>query len=197
MSESARNVISPDGLLQVEFDQYEMRMSHWVYSPRITNVKTRKILLDLWGTQWDAEVSFENNGEVALSLRHYPGDIPGFTVHIDPQADTFYFMDQPDRSERLSGLRSNLEQRYLERRRSHDALHQPSPPATLATRLSKLWHPIQLLILITLSLLFLIGGVWWVLSGEGGIMGWFVVIGALGVLALYVKDMKELLRSKK
>lgn len=152
------NVISPDGLLKIEFDEFEMRASHWVCNPRITDIKNGKVLLDLWGTQWDGDASFENAGEVTFSFRHYPGDIPGFLVRINPQVSTFFFEDQPEQIEPLSVLRRRLDQRYSERKQLY---RQPQNSAVRATRSERLWQKVELLMmLLTLSILFVIGGVW-------------------------------------
>lgn len=113
MNTTSNDVISPDGSLRVEFEENEYAMSHWVRSPRITDAESGEILLDLWGgTLWDGQVSFGGGGEVALSLRRYPGDRPGFTVRIDPRVRTFYFEDLPERREPLSHFRRRLGQRH-------------------------------------------------------------------------------------
>ena len=93
MHETTSDVISPDGTILVEFDVDEFRASHWVYSPRITDVKSKEVLLDLWGTPWDGVVSFGGNGEVILRLRRYPNGNLIFIVHIDQQVKTFFFED--------------------------------------------------------------------------------------------------------
>jgi hypothetical protein len=35
-----------------------MEHTHWVNSPRVTEIATGRVLLDLWGTDWDAFVNF-------------------------------------------------------------------------------------------------------------------------------------------
>jgi hypothetical protein len=196
MSNNSRDITSPDGLYKVEFDEREMRMSHWVCSPRIIDVNSNKVLLDLWNTQWDAEVSFEDSGEVLLSLRHYPGNISGFDVHINPPRDTYYFEDQPECIERLPDLRQRLDQRYLKRQQEVDAL-SPSAPIPLSTKIGRVWQHVQLLLMLILGLLFAIGGSWWLLSGEGGITALFIVLGALGSLVFVIGDIKEMVRRKR
>ncbi|MBW2254580.1 MAG: hypothetical protein JRI25_08290, partial [Deltaproteobacteria bacterium] len=47
---------SPDGTLLVEYAGHSMRMSHWVFTPRVTHVPTSEVLFDLWGAEtslWD------------------------------------------------------------------------------------------------------------------------------------------------
>lgn len=142
-------------------------------------------------------MSFEDSGDVVFSFRHYPGDIPGFQVHVDAKARTFFFEDQPEKIEALSALRLRLDQRHLERKQLYHQSHGSAAPATLSAQISSLWQKVQLVILLTLSLLFVIGGVWWVLSGEGGIAGCVVVIAALGAMIMYIGGIKEVFGNKK
>jgi hypothetical protein len=50
--------LSPDGTIRVEIEAAEWGNSHWVYSPRVIDVPTGRVVLDLWGTDWDATVDF-------------------------------------------------------------------------------------------------------------------------------------------
>jgi hypothetical protein len=63
--------LSPDGSIRVELAAAEWSNTHWVNSPRVIDVASDRILLDLWGTDWDAEASFPIERCVALSLRRY------------------------------------------------------------------------------------------------------------------------------
>jgi hypothetical protein len=45
--------------------------SHWVRSPRVIDIATGRVLLDLWGTDWDAWPSFPRPRTVRLSFRRY------------------------------------------------------------------------------------------------------------------------------
>jgi hypothetical protein len=63
--------LSPDGSIRVELATVEWSNTHWVNSPRVIDVASKRILLDLWGTDWDAEASFPIEGCVALDLRRY------------------------------------------------------------------------------------------------------------------------------
>jgi hypothetical protein len=63
--------LSPDGSIRVELAAVEWSNTHWVNSPRVIEVASERILLDLWGTDWDAEASFPIEGCVALDLRRY------------------------------------------------------------------------------------------------------------------------------
>lgn len=76
---------SPDGIFRVEFQEFEMRMSHLVCNPRVTHVPSGRVVLDLWGTMWDAWPEMEGDGRMRLSLREYPGDKPGYDLVFDPK----------------------------------------------------------------------------------------------------------------
>jgi hypothetical protein len=63
--------LSPDGSIRVELAAVEWSNTHWVNSPRVIEVASDRILLDLWGTDWDADASFPIERSVALGLRRY------------------------------------------------------------------------------------------------------------------------------
>jgi hypothetical protein len=63
--------IAPDGALVVELEAVEWSNTHWARSPRVTEIATGRVLLDLWGTDWDAWPSFPRRQTVRLSLRRY------------------------------------------------------------------------------------------------------------------------------
>jgi hypothetical protein len=63
--------LSPDGSIRVELAAAEWSNTHWVNAPRVIEVASDRILLDLWGTDWDAGASFPIERCVALSLRRY------------------------------------------------------------------------------------------------------------------------------
>lgn len=63
--------LSPDGSIRVEFAAVEWSNSRWVNAPRVVEVASERILLDLWGTDWDATASFPLERGVALELRRY------------------------------------------------------------------------------------------------------------------------------
>ncbi|MDQ1522085.1 MAG: hypothetical protein QOE47_9 [Pyrinomonadaceae bacterium] len=114
--------VSPDGTIRVEFDVQTGRMSHEIYSPRVVSVADGEVLVDLWGTQWDASAQFEQAGTVRLSLRHYDGEKPGFALTIDARARTFSFADAPGeahplaRFEKLIGRKHAAQERYVQSR---------------------------------------------------------------------------------
>jgi hypothetical protein len=63
--------ISPDGAIRVDLASEEWSNSHWVNAPRVIEIGSGRILLDLWGTDWDATVSFREVGLVRLDCRRY------------------------------------------------------------------------------------------------------------------------------
>ncbi len=79
---------SPDGVFRVEFQAFEMRMSHWVETPRVIHAPTGRVLIDLWGTLWDASVKQEQPGQLALILREYPGSGAGYSLVLDATTET-------------------------------------------------------------------------------------------------------------
>lgn len=86
----SNDVHSPDGALEVAFQSSEVRMSHWINSPRV--IFRGDILLDLWASEawgWDAVATFDVPGTVTLHLRKYPGTDPAFDIRIDAGARTW------------------------------------------------------------------------------------------------------------
>ena len=63
--------VAPDGALKVDLQLVEWSNTHWVRSPRVTEIATGRVLLDLWGTDWDAWPTFPRAGTVRLSFRRY------------------------------------------------------------------------------------------------------------------------------
>mgnify|MGYP000920408385 CR=1 FL=1 len=60
--------LSPNGLFRVEFQGFEMRMSHWVCNPRVTHMPSGRVVLDLWGTMWDGMPTAEADGRLQFSV---------------------------------------------------------------------------------------------------------------------------------
>jgi hypothetical protein len=63
--------VAADGSLMVELEWAEWGNSHWLRAPRVTEIASGRVLLNLWGTDWDASVSFPRRRAVALSFRRY------------------------------------------------------------------------------------------------------------------------------
>lgn len=63
--------VAPDGSVLVDLAAVEWSNSQWVHSPRVTELANGRILLDLWGTDWDAVAEFPRGRMVRLVLRAY------------------------------------------------------------------------------------------------------------------------------
>lgn len=105
--------ISPDGSIRVDLDAVEWGNSHWVHSPRVIEVANGRTVLDLWGTDWDAVVSFPGPQRVGLAFRryHYGGAL---AVELDLASGTYRIVAEPGRegvlpAAPLSGLADALE----------------------------------------------------------------------------------------
>jgi len=80
--------LAPDDSLRVELVAVEWSNSHWVNSPRVIEVATGRVLLDLWGTDWDGVASFPRERCVSLGLRRYRSRIALRAV-LDLASDSF------------------------------------------------------------------------------------------------------------
>lgn len=63
--------IAPDGAMLVELEAVEWSNSHWVNAPRVIEVATGRVLLDLWGSDWDAFPTFPRPRALRMHLRRY------------------------------------------------------------------------------------------------------------------------------
>jgi hypothetical protein len=75
---------SPDGFFDLVTSASEMRMSHWVETPALYDLRSQRQLFAL-DSQWSADVitwSAESD-KVTIQLRKYPGDVPGLTLAAD------------------------------------------------------------------------------------------------------------------
>lgn len=104
--------VSPDGTLRVEFDVQTGRMSHEIYSPRVVSVADGEVLLNLWGTCWDASAQFTEPGTVDLYLRYYDDGKPGFGVRVDARARTFSFDDARGEQHPLAKFEKLIKRRH-------------------------------------------------------------------------------------
>ena len=104
--------LAPDGSIKVEIVSTEWSPSHWVDAPRVIENASRRILLDLWNTDWDAEVSFPRPRAVALQLRRYAAPKSAFFAELDLTTNEFLLLDdgfEPPARGHLEDLRSALE----------------------------------------------------------------------------------------
>jgi hypothetical protein len=77
------NSVSPDGKYKLETDSIEFRMSHWVDRPRVSDLQTGEMILDLAGTEWDVmNFVWKEEGRLWLELRRYPGDCESISLYL-------------------------------------------------------------------------------------------------------------------
>ena len=80
---------SPDGRVEVRFDAYEARMSHWILEPAVVRLRDGAVVLSLSGTAWDGggtAPTFPAPDRVELHLRHYPDGAKTFDVVVDVES---------------------------------------------------------------------------------------------------------------
>ena len=63
--------ISTDGANRVDLQSVEWSNSHWVNSPRVIEIASGRVVLDLWNTDWDATVTFLDGSVVRLDMIRY------------------------------------------------------------------------------------------------------------------------------
>jgi len=73
MKDDAAGELSPDGRVRVELGYTQGRMSHEIYSPKLTDAKTGEVLLDLISEDepWDGHIQWLANGDCTVGIRHY------------------------------------------------------------------------------------------------------------------------------
>lgn len=120
--------LSPDQTIKLELLISEWSPSLWIHAPRLTEIATGHLLLDLWGTSWDAEAAWVGSSGLRLDLRRYDqGGV--LTVLIDFTAGTYRFGDPGARACSLIDIRRGIElasetarQRYLDSLGSPDGI---------------------------------------------------------------------------
>lgn len=120
--------LSPDHTIKLELLISEWSPSLWTHAPRVTEVATGHVMLDLWGTSWDAQAAWVGSSGLRLDLRRY--DQGGtLTVLIDFPAETYRFGDPGACAHPLIDIRRGIEaafeparQRYLDSLRSPDGI---------------------------------------------------------------------------
>ncbi|MBT9265234.1 hypothetical protein KKQ10_10115 [Pseudomonas sp. MG-9] len=69
--------------LAITVEPREMRMSHWLYAPRVVDQRSGRELLDLSDSLWDLIATADETASgIDLLLRKYPGDRPAVTLSI-------------------------------------------------------------------------------------------------------------------
>jgi hypothetical protein len=78
-----RRCVAPDGSLKVDLEGAEWSNSHWVYSPRVEEIASGRVWLDLWGSDWHASVSFPRARAVKLNLQRYHAGGAAIDAELD------------------------------------------------------------------------------------------------------------------
>ncbi len=62
-----------DGTIAVEFEPIEWYNQAWLSPPRVTDLTTGRIVLDLWNQDWDAQVTYPAPRQVILDCSRFSG----------------------------------------------------------------------------------------------------------------------------
>lgn len=105
---------SPDGTIQVETFSAEWSNSHWVSTPRVTDLLTGEVVLDLTNTDWDASISFPAPRQTRLNMRRYHAG-GGLTVMLDLAQQLYHItaiqgLDEARQPAALSDVLAGLEE---------------------------------------------------------------------------------------
>ena len=86
---------SPDGAIRVEWLVNTGRMSHEIWSPKVTAVASGKTLFDLRDPDLDVSFDWLENGTFRMQFRWYSRG-GNMTVFVDVPRQTFRIGDGPD-----------------------------------------------------------------------------------------------------
>ena len=123
--------MSPDGCIWVEWQATEWRMSHTSRAPRLTETGTDRLLLDLWGADWDASLTWLDAGVVQLDLRRYTQE-GHCTVLLDAHAGQWRIGTALAPPQPLETLKRGVEQAFAAANRAVPKpgwWTDPDPPA--------------------------------------------------------------------
>ena len=87
-------IIAPDGSIRVDLASVEFANTHWVNSPRVVDLTRGRVVLDLRGTDWDAEVSFPRSHCASFGLRRYRSG-GSLALDIDLARNTYQIVSLP------------------------------------------------------------------------------------------------------
>jgi hypothetical protein len=86
-------LVSPDGRLRAIFQVVERMSGAWSHSPRIIDQTDGVILIDLWNSEWDAALNWQDDGKVRLDLSRH-GRAEWCALVLDPETRTFELFDR-------------------------------------------------------------------------------------------------------
>ena len=112
---------SPDGRIEVRFDAYEVRMSHWILEPIVIRTRDGATVLSLEGSGWDGggrAPSFPARDRAELHLMHYPDGKTHYDLVVDVETERCWFPgaegdDSP--ATRAEALLEAAHERHVER----------------------------------------------------------------------------------
>lgn len=112
--------LSPDQTIRLDLLIGEWSPSLWTHAPRVTEIATGRVLLDLWGTSWDAQTAWVGASGLRLDLRRY--DRPGtITLLLNIAAGTYRIGEGGGAALPLADIRQGMKEafeavhrRYLE-----------------------------------------------------------------------------------
>jgi hypothetical protein len=115
--------LSPDGAVRVEYGYSGGEKSPTIIEPRIIDMKSDEVLIDLWRSSYNGRVEFGERGKFVLTIDspYYPAT---YIADVDAEARTFAFAGSPERRESLAVF----EDRFNELRAEYEvrqALWQP------------------------------------------------------------------------
>ena len=154
--------VAPDGSLMVELQSVEWSNTHWVRSPRVTEIATGRVLLDLWGTDWDAWPTFPRSGSVRLSFRryHFGG---GAEVELQLAPERYVLFEDGGAT---SGPLSDLPEALEAASRRAAAAAPPRPQIASPRPTARNWLNALLILLATIALIAVATVVTLKLKGE-------------------------------
>ncbi len=122
--------LSPDQSIRLDLLISEWSVSLWTHAPRITEVATGRLLLDLWGTSWDAQTAWIGSNGLRLDLRRF--DCGGvFSLLIDFAGKTYRSAEANSRPRALNDLRRGIDEAFEQAHRHYlDSLTAPAIEST-------------------------------------------------------------------
>jgi hypothetical protein len=102
--------VSPDGRFRVLYGYSSGEKSPTLVEPRIIEIGTGEVVVDLWHTYLDYQVAFREDGKVKLTMRD-TSQVNSRIAEIDLVERTFAFADSPQLREPLFRLRARVPMR--------------------------------------------------------------------------------------
>lgn len=141
-SDGSGSNFSPDGSIRLDMLVSEWSVSLWTHGPRLVEAESGKVLLDLWGTGWDAQTAWTEHSGMRIDLRRYdwPGSITVFVFFGDW---TFRVLQDGRRPRPLTDFRAGLHSAFGDANRrfcqslSGEDIPEPPPVADIGAPVTK------------------------------------------------------------